>query len=119
MFPDPDSPLRRGLPSNGVVELTSAAGYQWMRAYLFVDEHPYYCRTNSRGDFVLEHVPLASYDLVCWLPSWKIQRHERDPETGMITRLIFRSPVSQSKPIRVSAAGCVSLDFDWSARSFD
>src|SRR5262249_7479941 len=53
-FPDPDRPRTRRLDQPGVVELTSAAGYFWMRGYLFVDDHPYYVRTDTDGRFRLE-----------------------------------------------------------------
>ena len=49
-FPDPDQPRSRQLQNTGLVELTSGAGYYWMRAYLFVDEHPYYTPADSSGD---------------------------------------------------------------------
>jgi hypothetical protein len=94
MFPDPDRPLSRPLKENGVVELTSAAAYYWMRAYLFVDDHPYYARTDSEGGFALEQVPPGRYELVCWMPNWQEARHERDPESGLITRLFFQPPVT-------------------------
>ncbi len=94
VFPDPGQPLSRGLKEKGVVELTSAAGYYWMRAYVFVDDHPYYTRTDAEGRFTLDQVPPGNYEVVCWIPSWREARHERDPESGLITRLIFRPPVS-------------------------
>jgi hypothetical protein len=112
MFPDPDRPLARSLNEKGVVELTSAAGYYWMRAYLFVDDHPYYTRTDRKGRFSLEQVPPGKYEVVCWMPNWQEARHERDPESGVITRLFFRPTVTlvqkvelgeqESKEIRFS-----------------
>ena len=112
MFPDPDHPLFRPLKENGLVELTSAAGYYWMRAYLFVDDHPYYVRTDREGRFSLEQVPPGRYEVVCWIPNWQEARHERDPESGVITRLFFQPPVilvqkvelgqQESKEVRVT-----------------
>ena len=47
-FPDPHDPLTRQLTEKGIVELTSATGRFAMRAYLFVDEHPYYTQTSGQ-----------------------------------------------------------------------
>ncbi len=102
-FPDPQQARRRSLHRQGVVELTSGAGYYWMRGYVFVDDHPYYTRTDGRGQFVLPQVPPGSYDLVCWMPNWKEARHERDPETGLITRLVFGPPAESVRRVTVSA----------------
>src|SRR5206468_4042201 len=46
-FPDPDAPLTRAFDTCGRVELTSAAGYYWQAADLFVCDHPYYAVTQT------------------------------------------------------------------------
>jgi hypothetical protein len=118
-FPDPDDPLRRSFDRPGVVELTSAAGYFWMRAYLFVVEHSYYARTDADGHFELPGVPPGRYEVVCWLPNWLKARHERDPESAFITRWFFRPPVEMGKSITVSTKECREVDFDASLEHFD
>jgi hypothetical protein len=100
-FPDPEQLRSRRLPQAGLVELSSAAGYYWMRAYLFVDDHSYYVRTDAQGRFVLQDVPAGRYQLVCWLPNWRESRHERDPETGLLTRLFFAPPLEQEQTVVV------------------
>jgi hypothetical protein len=102
-FPDPDDPCSRRFTTKGVVELTSAAGHYPMRAYLFVDEHPYYARPDAQGRFVLEQVPPGQYEVVCWMANWIETRHERDPETNIVTRLFFRPPVEHVQPVTVPA----------------
>ena len=101
MFPEPDQPAERSLKKNGIVELTSGAGYFWMRAYLFVDEHPYYTRTDEQGHFSLEEVPPGQYELICWLPSWKKAGHDRDPESGNVFRLRLREPTEIRRHVEV------------------
>lgn len=98
-FPDADLPLTRSLKEKGIVELSSAAAYFWMRAYLFVDEHPYFTRTDAEGRFALGQVPPGSYEIVCWMPSWVKDRHERDPESGSVARLFFEPPVERAQPL--------------------
>jgi hypothetical protein len=118
MFPDPDRPLTRFLNEKGVVELTSAAGYYWMRAYLFVDDHPYYARTDKDGRFSLEQVPPGKYEVVCWVPNWQELRHERDPESGVITRLFFQPPVTLIQQIELGKQETKEIQFSLSTRDF-
>ena len=118
MFPDPDRPLTRPLKENGVVELTSAAGYYWMRAYLFVDDHSYYARADKEGRFSLEQVPPGQYEVVCWMPNWQEARHERDPESGLITRLFFRPPVTLVQKVELGKQESKEVRFSPSMRDF-
>jgi hypothetical protein len=85
----------------GHVELSSAAGHTAMRGHLFVDEHPYYALTDAAGRFTLPQVPAGDYDLVCWRPSWGIERQERDPETLLRVRLFYLPPKETSVPVVV------------------
>jgi hypothetical protein len=117
-FPDAGQPLARCLDSKGLVELASAAGYPWMRAYLFVDEHPYYARTDPQGRFALSHVPPGQYEIVCWMPNWHKARHERDPESGVVTRLFFRPPVELVQSINLGPRASETVHFTLSAEMF-
>jgi hypothetical protein len=103
MFPDPEQPLRRRLVHPGLVELSSNAGYFWMRGYLFVSEHPYCARTDREGRFSLHGVPSGSYRLTAWLPNWRVAKQERDPESGLVSRLIFELPIEVEIPVQVGA----------------
>jgi hypothetical protein len=115
MFPDPDQPLARRLNEKGLVEWTSGAGYYWMRAYLFVDDHPYYTRTDAAGQFVLEGVPPGHYEVVCWLPNWEKAGHERDPESGLITRYFFAAPLERVQSLNLGAGQTREVSFTLSA----
>jgi hypothetical protein len=117
-FPDPDQPLARKLKQNGVVELTSAAGYFWMRAYLFVDEHPYYCRTDAEGRFQLEQVPAGSYELICWMPNWQKHGHDRDPETTLFSRWYFATPLELARKVEVTAGTTSAVCFHVTTEAF-
>jgi hypothetical protein len=118
MFPDPDRPLTRPLKENGVVELSSAAGYYWMRAYLFVDDHPYYARTDKEGRFSFDRVPPGQYEMVCWMPNWQEARHERDPESGLITRLYFQPPATLVQKVELGTRESREIRFSPSMRDF-
>jgi hypothetical protein len=110
-FPDPGRPLTRALENKGLVEFSSGAGYFWMRTYLFVDDHPYYTRTDRQGRFELTQVPPGRYELVCWLPNWRKARHERDPETGMISRWYFARPLESVKTVAVGKNEQAQVEF--------
>jgi hypothetical protein len=117
-FPDPDVPRRRTLDCSGLVDLTSATGHYWMRAYLFVDDQPYYAHTDAEGQFVLRGVPPGEYEVVCWLPSWREAAHERDPETSLVTRVQFRPPVERTQKVRLGPRETRQVTFALSAEDF-
>ncbi len=109
----------RKLTQTGLVDLTCAAGYYWLHAHLFVAEHPYYARTDADGRFALDQVPAGDYELVCWLPSWRVERKEVDPETAIISRLVWQTPKEQSATVRVVAGRASEASFGASARLFE
>jgi hypothetical protein len=117
-LPDPDRPRTWRLSSPGPVELSSAAGYYWMRAYLFVDDHPYYARTSPNGSYVLDDIPPGHYELVCWLPEWHEARRERDPESGQVTRVYYGHPVEKVKPVTLKAHDSLAVDFTFATGDF-
>jgi hypothetical protein len=118
-FPQAGPVRSRPLNRPGLVELISGAGHYWMRAHLFVVEHPYYTRTDSAGRFTLPQVPPGDYRLVCWHPSWHEADHERDLGTMLITHLTFRPAVQVSQPIHLDRCGTVQATFTLSADDFD
>lgn len=117
-FPDADQPLTRRMPEAGMVELISNAGFYWMRAHLFVSEHPYLARTDGDGRFVLKDVPPGEYDVVAWLPSWKVAGHDRDPETGFWSRVRFAAPAEKMQRITVAANGERQVVFEMNLGDF-
>jgi hypothetical protein len=117
-FPDPDAPRARRLEGKGLVELASATGYFWMRAYLFVDDHPYYARTDAQGRFVLHGVPPGRYEVVCWMPNWQEARRERNSETSLVWRLRFRPPVETARAVDVGPGKPSTVRFEIAPDAF-
>jgi hypothetical protein len=115
-FVDRDRASHKRLDRPGIVELSSAAGYYWMQAHLFVVEHGYYARTDREGRFRLEQVPAGRYESVCWVPSWVVARKDRDPESGLIARAEFATPAQQITPVVVRPGATSALRFAWSER---
>lgn len=118
-FPVGGQACRRTLSRSGVVELTSGTGCFWMRSYLFVDDHPYYVRTDHAGRFTLPQVPAGTYDLVCWLPSWHEAEHERDADTGLVCRLSFRPPLVRTQTVTVRAGKTTTGRFQVAQKDFE
>jgi hypothetical protein len=118
-FPDPDDPCSRPLSHAGLVELSSGVGYFWMRAYLFVDDHPYYARTDTEGQFTLPQVPAGRYEIVCWMPNWIEDRNERDPESGRVVRLWFRPPAVMRQVVEVRPGAVQEVRFSPSLEQFE
>jgi hypothetical protein len=102
-LPDPDQPLSRALRTGGPVELSSGSGHYWMRAWLWVTDHPYFAITDARGRFELPAVPPGRYEAVCWHPNWHRTGHDRDPETGLVIRQHFAPPAEKVVPLEVTA----------------
>ena len=91
--------------------MSSGAGQFWMRGYLFVADHPYYTRTDADGSYRLTQVPPGDYRLVCWLPNYRIQRRERDPENGLVTRLVYGPPLATEQPVHVETKQNMDVTF--------
>lgn len=114
-FVEPDRVTRQRLDRPGVVVLSSGTGFYWMQAHLIVAGHPYYARTDRAGRFRLEQVPAGTYEAVCWLPSWVIARKDREPESGMVNRLVFAPPLEQAVRLEVSTGTSTAHRFVWTA----
>jgi hypothetical protein len=117
-FPDADQPREHTFHRPGVVELSSATGFFWARAYLFVVEHPYYVRTDREGRYALPQVPPGEYELVCWLPSWREKERELDSDSWQVSRLTFRPPVEVKKKVRVIPRETTEVGFTLSMAKF-
>ena len=108
-LPDPDRPRIRRLDQPGVVELSSGTNYFWMRAYLWVCDHPYYAATAADGRWEFIGVPTGEYELVAWLPNWQLERQERDPETGQVARYVFRLPLEVTRRVVVRENDAIAV----------
>ncbi len=101
-FPDADKPLERQFDTFGRIELTSAAGFPWHAADLFVCDHPYYTVSEADGRYQFTQVPEGTYDLVVWHPNWAVTAKERNPETGLVNRIVYGPPLENSRPVEVT-----------------
>ena len=118
-MPEQGTKRDRVLDHNGVVELTSNSGQFWMRGYVFVDDHPYYVRTDRDGRFTLPQAPPGDYDLVCWMPDWRKADDELDADTRLVERLTFRPPLQVVRHIHIEPGATATADFSLSLNQFD
>lgn len=109
-LPEAGRPATRRLDHSGLVELSSAAGYPWMRGYLFVGDAPYYARTDDAGRFVLSGVPNGAVEVVAWLPHWRFAGRDRDPNTGIEVRLRPAAPLEAVRPVTVAPGQTAAVE---------
>lgn len=102
-FPLPDEKVEWQLKHPGRVELSSGSGFSWMRADLFVIEHPYYALTDLEGRFEFEQVPLGTCEIVVWLPNWEAGSPIREPESALITRQTYAPPFERAVDVKIIA----------------
>ncbi len=117
-LPTPKTVRTRQLPRSGLVELSSAAEYYWLRGYLFVAEHPYFVLTEPDGKFELGKIPSGEYELVAWMPNWHKRDHDRNPESMCISRMRYRNPVEKSNSVRVEAGETRTVTFEFAGSDF-
>jgi hypothetical protein len=111
MLPDAYRPMKHKPPRKGLIELMSPAHHFWQRAYLFVDDHPYYARTDHEGRFSLTLVRAGRYEVACWLPNWKEIDRDRDPETCQFSRMRYGPPVERTSTVVVEPGGSAEVTF--------
>ena len=100
----------RTLSNAGRVELSSGMGLYWVRSDLFVADHPYFAFTDAEGRFTLDRVPAGPVKLTVWHPGWESVRMERDPDSTIITRMVYSGGVERVTNVSVAAGQTVTAD---------
>jgi hypothetical protein len=108
-FPTPNDPVKRTLNQEGRIELSSGTGLSFMRADLFVSDHPYYTRTELNGFFRFDLVPPGKCELVVWLPNWQAGKPIYEPESAIIARHTYAPPYERVSPIMVESGQTSSV----------
>lgn len=118
-FPAAGQPLTRRFDTTGRVEFSSASIEYWASADLFVCDHPYFVITDSDGTFALTDVPAGRRELVVWVRNWQVASVEHDPESGLIFRQKYRTPVEHRVTLDVVPGGTAVLNLPFSVKDFD
>ena len=61
--------------------------------------------TDAKGRFSFDRVPAGKYELVARVPNWQIAGHDRDPETGAVSRSRYAAAVELRTPVIISRGG--------------
>lgn len=109
-LPEPDRPRPYAFDRPGRVELSSGAGVYWARADLFVSDHPYWAVTDRDGRFHFPQVPAGPFEVVAWLPGWTTAAQDRDPESGLVTRMTYGEPIEKGRTVTVDVGRTTSTD---------
>ncbi|MBF0516283.1 MAG: methylamine utilization protein, partial [Nitrospirae bacterium] len=43
--------------------------HDWMKAYIYVVETPYFARSDSNGKTIINNLPAGQYDVTVWHPN--------------------------------------------------
>jgi hypothetical protein len=81
--------VRRPLVEPGLVEITCDVRHTWMKAYVFVAEHPYHAVTDIEGAYEIRDVPPGRHAVRVWHERLGEQHKEANVEGGKLTILDF------------------------------
>ena len=109
-LPVPNKPVTRMLPNCGRVELSSGSGLYWVRGDLFVADHPYFAITDADGRFTLDRIPAGPVKLAVWHSGWESARMERDPDSTIITRMVYSPAIERVTDVNVTSNQPVTVD---------
>ena len=48
--------------------------HPWMKAWVLVQDHPYFAVTDENGNFTIENIPPGTYEVVAWQEKFKMKR---------------------------------------------
>ena len=103
-LPSGTPPVAQAMRKAGVVELKCDAGHDWMSAYIFVVQHPYYVVTDEKGNFKIDNVPPGKYTLRVWHERWDtLPKSNTSKKTD--------GGVQLDVPVTVTAKSTQKIDF--------
>jgi hypothetical protein len=91
------------LDQPGYVEFTKTNGQFWMNSRVWVCSHPYFAKSDDKGNFDLGRLPTGEYDIHASIPNWQIVGRDRDPETGRIMQLHRGPDITTVQRVKVEA----------------
>jgi plastocyanin len=115
-----DGDQSRNLPGPGVTHQVLSMGplvfrcsfHEYMEAWGFVLNHPYFSITGGSGEFTITDIPPGNYQLVVWHPLGRIEKHiEISPSGTLSLDLEFTptSPITYAEDDRKSSPYDIDL----------
>ncbi|MGE5809739.1 MAG: carboxypeptidase regulatory-like domain-containing protein [Nitrospirota bacterium] len=89
------SSVTKILPKTGLMELTCYV-HPWMRAYVYIFDHPYAAVTDDQGGFVMKDIPPGTYTVKVWheaLGVDEIKNVKVESSKASIIRIIYTHEV--------------------------
>lgn len=81
--------VRRPLVEPGLLEITCDVRHTWMKAYVFVAEHPYHAVTDASGTYEISGIPPGRQTVHVWHERLGELREEVNVEAGKVATLDF------------------------------
>jgi len=78
--------------------------HPWMRAWILVQDHPYFAITDENGNYTIKDVPPGEYEIVCW---WEYYNYTKRNKKQKKLRPLKSSQI-------VVGDNTVNQDFDYS-----
>ena len=72
--------------------------HPWMRAYLFVMEHPYFAVTDAQGHFTIKGLPVGNYTLAIWHEAFGEQEQKITVKAGGLKDIEFNLKPAKRDP---------------------
>jgi len=97
--------LKQPLNETGLIGAMCHAGHDWMAAFVYVFNHPYFAVTDVNGSFEITGVPPGIYQLKAWHEGWKFPARE----AGLPPR---SKPVVLEQKVSVTKSGISNVKFE-------
>lgn len=81
--------VRRPLVEAGLLAITCDVRHTWMKAYVFVADHPYHAVTDVSGTYEIRGIPTGSQTVRVWHERLGELRKEVSVEAGKVTTVDF------------------------------
>ncbi len=70
--------------------------HPWMRAYLFVMDHPFFAVTDRHGHFIIKNLPAGEYTLAIWHEAFGEQEQKITVKSGGLKDIEFEFKPAKS-----------------------
>jgi plastocyanin len=84
--------------------------HPWMKAFIWVVDHPYYAVTDSLGHFSLDNVPPGPYKLHIWRDNWNIE--ELKNNAGKIVSYKWPADLAKEQDVKVEGGKDTEVKFN-------
>lgn len=85
-LPKKDQVISKPVRRIGMHEVKCST-HEWMRAYIYVSEHPYVALTDANGSFEIKDLPAGKYKVKIWHEGFKEVTKDVDVSTGKASDL--------------------------------